>query len=95
MVPIKFQIIYISLVMDEFEVLQKRARFGQKALLIAVAVLLGVLLVMGISLVLAWIRLELTKPAKNITTAKNANALACRRKKWPVDLPQVAIIKIV
>ena len=33
--------------MDEFEALQKRARFGQKALLIAVAVLLGLLLVMG------------------------------------------------
>ncbi len=32
--------------MDEFEDLQKRARFGQKALLIAVAVLLGLLLVM-------------------------------------------------
>ena len=35
--------------MDEFEALQKRARFGQKALLIAVAVLLGLLLVIGIS----------------------------------------------
>ena len=33
--------------MDEFEALQKRARFGQKALLIAVAALLGLLLVMG------------------------------------------------
>ena len=33
--------------MDEFEALQKRARFGQKALLIAVAVLVGLLLVMG------------------------------------------------
>jgi hypothetical protein len=33
--------------MDKFEALQKRARFGQKALLIAVAVLLGLLLVMG------------------------------------------------
>ena len=33
--------------MDEFEALQKRARFGQKALLIAVAVLVGVLLVTG------------------------------------------------
>jgi len=47
MLPIKFQIIYISLAMDEFEALQKRARFGQKALLIAVAVLLGLLLVTG------------------------------------------------
>lgn len=46
MLPIKFQLIYISLSMDEFEDLQKRARFGQKALLIAVAVLLGLLLVM-------------------------------------------------
>jgi hypothetical protein len=35
--------------MDEFEALQKRARFGQKALLIAVAALLGLLLVLGIS----------------------------------------------
>jgi hypothetical protein len=35
--------------MDKFEALQKRARFGQKALLIAVAVLLGLLLVLGIS----------------------------------------------
>ena len=33
--------------MDEFEALQKRARFGQKVLLIAVAALLGLLLVMG------------------------------------------------
>ena len=33
--------------MDKFEALQKRARFGQKALLIAVAVLVGVLLVIG------------------------------------------------
>ena len=33
--------------MDEFEALQKRARFGQMALLIAVAVLVGLLLVMG------------------------------------------------
>ena len=32
---------------------------------------------------------------KNIITAKNANALACRRKKWPLDLTQIAIIKIV
>ena len=47
MLPIKFQIIYISLAMDKFEALQKRARFGQKALLITVAVLVGVLLVTG------------------------------------------------
>ena len=33
--------------MDEFDALQKRARFGQKILLIAVAVILGLLLVMG------------------------------------------------
>ena len=33
--------------MDEIKALQKRARFGQKALLIAVAALLGLLLVIG------------------------------------------------
>ena len=33
--------------MDEFEALQKRARFGQKALLITFAALLGLLLVTG------------------------------------------------
>ena len=33
--------------MGKFEALQKRARFGQKALLIAVAVLVGLHLVMG------------------------------------------------
>ena len=40
--------------MDKFEALQKRARFGQKALLIAVAVLLGLLLVIGISTGFDW-----------------------------------------
>jgi len=40
-------------------------------------------------------RQELTKNAKNIILAKNANALACRRKKWPFHLTQIAIIKIV
>tara|TARA_B100000586_G_C19839739_1_gene314050 strand:+ start:172 stop:387 length:216 start_codon:yes stop_codon:yes gene_type:complete len=43
----KSQIIYISPAMDEFEALQKRVRFGQRALLIAVAVLLGLLLITG------------------------------------------------
>ena len=38
---------------------------------------------------------ELTKTAKNIITAKNANALACRRKKWPFHLTQIVIIQIV
>ena len=33
--------------MDEFQALQKKLRFGQRALLIAVAVVMGLLLVTG------------------------------------------------
>ena len=39
------------------------------------------------------------KLAQNVSTSpdddKWANALACRRKKWPFHLTQIAIIKIV
>ena len=38
---------------------------------------------------------ELTKTVKNIKIAKNANAFACRRIEWPLDLTRIVIIKIV
>jgi hypothetical protein len=54
--------------MDKFEALQKRARFGQKALLIAIAVFLGLLLVIGIS---TGFNLDTTKTDKNCEKYKN------------------------